>query len=154
MNRKPTQPSCHRCFIQEGVLLKYNITANGKNQYFWYCTRCECITPRGTFLRHDEVAQLNLSERFYIVALLNNYQINVYCAICGASGAEQHHFAPQSLREYFGDNWGKWPVINLCCQCHRLWHVTVTPWMCGYNSDPTAIEIMQKYGRITKNVNA
>lgn len=153
MKHKVTIPSCHRCLNPDGILLKYQITANGKYQYFWYCSRCECITPRGTFLKHCEIEQLNLPAEFYVRALLNNYKVDVYCAICGAVGAEVHHFAPQSLQTYFGDNWHKWPTINLCCTCHRLWHIAVTPWLPGYNTDPLAIEIMQKYER-AKHVNA
>ena len=146
MTRKVTIPSCHRCLIPDGILLKYQITASGKYQYFWYCSRCECITPRGTFLPHHVIETFSLSPEFYVRGLLNNNQAYVHCEICGANGAELHHMAPQSLRPYFGELWCKWPTINLCCSCHRLWHVAVTPWMPGYNSDPVAIEIMQKYG--------
>lgn len=145
MKNKVSIPSCHRCRIPDGVLLKYQITADGKYQYFWYCSRCECITPRGCFVSHEVINQFNLPAEFYIKGLLRNYQVNIYCDICGALGAQLHHFAPQSMSEMFGENYHKWPTINLCVDCHRLWHVIVTPYLPGYSCDPRAKQVLEKY---------
>lgn len=48
------------------------------------------------------------------------------CDVCGASGAEMHHWAPRYL---FGDDSEKWPKAMLCVPCHRKWHAMVTPRM-------------------------
>lgn len=46
------------------------------------------------------------------------------CAVCGADGAENHHWAPFHI---FGDEADKWPQSYLCPSCHKRWHDLVTP---------------------------
>jgi hypothetical protein len=48
------------------------------------------------------------------------------CEVCGASGAENHHWAPYYL---FGDESERWPTSYLCAHCHKRWHDIVTPQM-------------------------
>ena len=47
------------------------------------------------------------------------------CVVCGARGAEMHHWAPRAI---FGkDECEQWPKDFLCKSCHDLWHLKVTP---------------------------
>lgn len=142
-----TIPSCHRCKQADGVHLRYNICANGAEQYFWYCLRCECITPIGRFIPHDVIETFNLPAEFKTRALLNDYREHTdsRCCVCGAAGVELHHFAPRSLAAHFGDEWHNWPTAYLCVTHHRLWHEIVTPLMPGYRHTPLAQEILDGY---------
>ena len=40
--------------------------------------------------------------------------------VCGAEGAELHHWAP---KEVFGQEANAWPTAFLCVACHQEWHV-------------------------------
>ncbi len=46
------------------------------------------------------------------------------CEHCGASPAEEHHWAPRGL---FGREAFDWPTSFLCRGCHMRWHDIVTP---------------------------
>ena len=45
------------------------------------------------------------------------------CEVCGAIGAEKHHWAPWSI---FGDEFERWPTSFLCQRCHATWHQRMT----------------------------
>ena len=47
-----------------------------------------------------------------------------HCAVCGALGAEEHHWAPWSK---FGEESERWPTSPLCQRCHARWHQVMTP---------------------------
>ena len=117
---------CAKC--NKPTKLRRNIVSNGDSQFFWWCYRCERMTPAGTFLKHDEV--IAITQAFAAtpddIPVLNNYAKLVKCVVCGAKGAELHHFAPQTWRERFGNNWSHWPTALLCRRCHLLWHQIVT----------------------------
>lgn len=137
-------PDCHKCNTKENVKLKYQITASGTYQYSWYCTACQCWTPlTGNWLSHGLVQSWRLPERFYTVGLLSDNRI--VCEICGEMGAEIHHLAPQSLRDYFGETWSKWPKIKACARCHRMWHEITTPYLPGYRDSERAKLILDRF---------
>ena len=50
------------------------------------------------------------------------------CEVCGADGAELHHWAPTAI---FGSEADRWPTSYLCPACHRRWHRLVTPMLTG-----------------------
>ena len=54
------------------------------------------------------------------------------CEVCGAKGAERHHWAPWAL---FGDEAERWPQSMLCVPCHLRWHQIVTPSLSRLSSD-------------------
>ncbi len=60
------------------------------------------------------------------------------CVVCGADGAEEHHWAPTHL---FGDESDAWPKSFLCPKCHKRWHDRVTP-----NASTATKETLNKYG--------
>ena len=134
----PQNPLCNRC--QQRTLMHFSITADGTRQYRWYCEKCDrCWSPdnnSGYFIPHKVVESLlsKLSDAqrisFDNERCLADYRVE--CAICGALGAQNHHFAPQSLRQYFGDDFEKYPQVFLCDYHHRLWHEVVTWYLPGY----------------------
>lgn len=137
-------PVCHKCGHKQNVKLRYQITVNDQCQFFWYCTSCKCRTPDGAFLPKGLINKFKMPEKFWTVGLLKDNRHDVACVVCGKKGAELHHFAPQSLKEYFGENWCKWPTAYLCVMCHRLWHSAVTPHMPGYRNTAIAREVVDK----------
>ena len=127
--------------------LRYQITRSGVNQFFWYCVSCSRIvpvSPHSLYLSHSEVKTFRLPDEFWKKALLADNRAT--CQICGAIGAEVHHLAPQSLRDLFGDNWGRWPTIDACRDCHNLWHELTTPYMPGYNNSERAKGVLKRFG--------
>ena len=75
----------------------------------------------GRFIKRSEIENWeDLPE--YIPKIVDHRQ----CCVCGADGAEVHHWAPFHI---FGDEADKWPVALLCVKCHLRWHKLVTPEM-------------------------
>jgi len=60
-----------------------------------------------------------------------DYSQDTACIICGKPGAEIHHWAPQALKDQFGDEWTSWPTTTLCREHHQQWHRIVTPYLNG-----------------------
>jgi hypothetical protein len=50
------------------------------------------------------------------------------CAVCKVVAPfERHHLAPRAV---FGDAADRWPVVDVCHDCHREWHRLMTDhWM-------------------------
>ena len=50
------------------------------------------------------------------------------CYVCGVSARlDGHHLAPKAV---FGDAADRWPVVDVCHDCHREWHRLMTDhWM-------------------------
>ena len=121
--------NCDRCGTL--AVLRANIIGNGTRQYFWWCKRCKRITPQATYLKHDDVKAVcaHFGKDISEIPVLNNYAKDnrIRCAVCGAVGAEYHHWAPQSMREAFGLEWPQWPTAYLCKAHHDQWHKIVTP---------------------------
>lgn len=53
------------------------------------------------------------------------------CAVCGEMGAlEAHHLAPRHLfraNDRSRHDAESWPVVQVCGECHMVWHSLVTP---------------------------
>jgi len=60
------------------------------------------------------------------IPVVKDHRGDCQCVICGEP-AEVHHWAPQALREAFGEEWELWPWAALCVGHHRQWHDIVTP---------------------------
>lgn len=149
---KPTRRKCNRL---ESVRIYYDIKADSTKQFYWFCEQCECLAVRGTFMAHS-VAMAHLDtlpehilERFWRDRLRNDNSKLVQCAVCGESGAQLHHFAPQSMIDHFGSEWGRWPTAYLCAEHHRLWHEVVTWYMLGYKQREA--EFLQRYYGTTRS---
>lgn len=96
----------------------YNI-ASGAVVHPWICLDCGCRTTN-----YVKKADLH-KHRFADIVIESQYK--KICEVCGAIGAELHHYAPYHL---FGSDCEKWPTGYLCIPCHIKWHRLVTPNMC------------------------
>lgn len=95
----------------------FYIDAGGNPKYPFVCVACGRRTP--------QFAQRKAVERSGIEVLeLHPMQLPFVCEVCGAEGAENHHWAPFYL---FGEEADMWPQSYLCPACHRRWHEVVTP---------------------------
>lgn len=128
---------CCHCSGQD-VRLGRQITKSGVTQYIWYCADCLRTPNRGglnAFVSHVTIARWQqtkkLPQDLTKLRLLNDYREGHYCVICGRTGVELHHFAPQALAEFFGADWSSWPAEYLCDEHHELWHSIVTFYMPG-----------------------
>lgn len=124
---------CRECETCGGkTVLRKRINTNGAVAYVWWCVACgHYAVKRSQNIPHETVERWfahrvdgKTTDDIPICADLRELQS---CEICGSAGAELHHFAPQSLRDYFGDEWVKWPTMYLCKAHHDLWHSCVTP---------------------------
>ena len=94
-------------------------TASGSTVHPYYCRGCGTKTQ--LYEKKEVAKQLGCESQL---------EIRIYkqrqCVVCGAIGAELHHFAPFHL---FGSDSGRWPTAYLCVPCHVRWHQLVTPHM-------------------------
>lgn len=93
------------------------VNAGGHAVHPLICTVCGHRSTR--FLKKKDVADLGLTP-----IPIGKAQDIKTCEVCGAEGAECHHWAP---RAFFGDEADRWPTSYLCPACHARWHATVTP---------------------------
>lgn len=117
--------------------------ADGSEHVIKWCFDCQA-PPFG--LRAVPKAGVNLTG---LPTVVDNRAAGELCAVegCGSRATQLHHWAPQSLEEWFGDEWSKWPTSWLCRDKHHpLWHQVVTPDLTG----PKRIgEVMQDARRGT-----
>src|SRR5574340_592934 len=111
---------CQKCGQVRHVKLVRNITVNGTSQIYWLCMAHNGAA--GHTITHDKVkaAGINIDE----LPVIENYSSQEQCIVCGAVGAELHHWAPKHL---FGDTAEAYPKSYLCHHHHMLWHDLVTP---------------------------
>lgn len=143
--RKP----CEYCQSTNVKLRRWR-TGNGPIQYRWYCEDCTRIARKqGQNIPYWIVEHWHETGSLRIppdeIPLIDDYSEQHKCCVCGAACAEEHHFAPRSLGDYFGGEWDKWPTAWLCKDHHDLWHSVVTPWDPHVNKNPIAQEILRKY---------
>ena len=86
--------------------LARQVAANGSSQVGWRCYGCERWAETRWY-GHDEVKNhiAKWGYEFDQIPVVADYRSNAKCAVCGTFGGEIHHFAPQSLREFFGEEW-------------------------------------------------
>jgi hypothetical protein len=145
------KPPCRKCGKIEAVRIRYDIKADKSKQFFWFCESCQrlVIMEKGAFLGYDEVIPhveslpSELQEKFWIERIRNDNSALAKCCVCHCEGAQLHHFAPQTLADYFGNEWHNWPTAYLCQDHHRQWHEIVTWYLPGYKQMQD--EFLQKY---------
>lgn len=143
------KPPCRKCGRVESVIIRYDTKSDATKQFFWYCEQCKCLAMMGTFLPHSlvipHVESLSeaMQQRFWAERIRHDYSAESRCCVCGTTGAQMHHFAPQSLADHFGNEWHNWPTALLCQDHHRQWHEIVTWYMPGYRQRRD--EFLEKY---------
>lgn len=140
---------CDYCQSQN-VKLRRVIISSGIDQYRWYCDDCTRIARKqGQNIPSWIVQYWYESGKLPIppseLPLAGDYTAQAVCCVCGKPGAELHHFAPESLGDYFGGEWVQWPTAYLCKYHHDLWHSVVTPWMPHVKNNPIAQDVLRKY---------
>lgn len=122
--------------------IRCQIIANGLRQFGWYCLDCQRWAEKPIrWLAHtwvEAVCQRHGKTSADIPAIADFSNEN-NCIICGQPG-EMHHWAPQALKNHFGEDYWRWPMAALCVLHHRLWHNAVTPHIPGFGG-PTNGEL-------------
>ena len=108
---------CKRCGTVDHWDVRRCINGGGHITYLFVCAACETRTTR--FVSKEAVLASGLE-----VDDIEPTQPRERCAVCGAEGAENHHWAPWAL---FGSEANSWPRSYLCPRCHKRWHDIVTP---------------------------
>jgi hypothetical protein len=121
------RPQCRHC--NGDTFMRGARGANGVVRYAWYCLACQrWAVFGGQWISHASLT-LRLAQqgaRPEDIPIVQDDSAVAPCVICGDPG-EAHHWAPQHLKEAFGDEWYKWPTANLCRPHHDLWHHILTP---------------------------
>lgn len=99
--------------------------SNGCFHVTEYCYECESRVG-------DWIPKASLSERGLEpddLPIVGGVVSDEPCAVYGCKrvGVEDHHWAPQRLRDWFGDEYSGYPQTYLCRYHHDLWHRVVTP---------------------------
>lgn len=118
--REQIEEPCPNCGEMRWIVKKL-VNSGGATTYPYFCGTCGLKTQ--------------LCERKAVVAKLDYVPEEVQptrprpnCEVCGAEGAERHHWAPTAI---FGEEAERWPKSYLCPACHARWHRLVTANMCG-----------------------
>jgi len=131
-------PACRHCGSTTSVKLCRQYTVSGTLQIGYWCVHCERWAKKGAqFIKHNLVSERLEQQGATIndLEIVNDYRSNDHrCIICGKP-AQNHHWAPQALKEQFGEEWHLWPKDQLCEHHHRQWHDIVTPYLSGRKRD-------------------
>ena len=120
----PERPKCYRC--DKPAMLRRNLTANGADQFGWYCLQCNAWAIKDRpFIGKGLAEQI---ARTWDKTIDDIPAVGIDgsspCLICGEVHTEVHHFAPQEFSDRF-DNWPAWPTGPLCAKHHTQWHELV-----------------------------
>ena len=108
--------SCKHCGGY-GWRVGFYTDAGGAPKYPFVCVGCGNRTQG--FAKRKAVEESGID-----VQQLHPSEIPYICEVCGAKGAQMHHWAPYHLFDSEAD---RWPVSYLCRACHSRWHAVVTP---------------------------
>lgn len=141
---------CDHCGADKSLIeLRRVIQASGHVHIAWVCTICERFAdrqkqwvPRRAWELWCEFGKIDDIEAIPLHADYRNEESA--CTVCGKIGTQLHHYAPQSLKEYFG-NVEAWPKGYLCDDCHTLWACLLTPWQPHVKHLPLSQEIIRRY---------
>lgn len=141
-----TRPYCRKCSKIENVKLRRQITQSGGTQIFWYCTSCEKKAESKFVSKLDADRILKPFGKTYAdLPVIDDYRVGgEKCAVCGADGAEYHHWLPQCFANQV-ENHSAWPASYLCKECHDIWHELVTPYLPGRGNTRYAQYTKEKY---------
>lgn len=106
---------CPKCGWKSWEVVKCK-NQGGSIQYLYMCN-CGHRTMHYIPKKVVEAAGIEVRE-------VEPRQPRPKCEVCGADGAENHHWAPFHI---FGGECDKWPQSFLCPPCHKRWHDLVTP---------------------------
>jgi hypothetical protein len=143
--------TCNHCRCSKAVKLRRNITKSNHSQFYWYCTDCQrkATSMEVYFIPHEVIRYWianGLLPDMESIPIINDYR-GEPCIICGETGVQFHHFAPQAFRELFGEEWIRWPGAYLCDEHHRQWHSVVTFYLPGPGAAHP--EMLERYGAKT-----
>ena len=113
---------CKKCGFSDSWEVRRCINLGGHETYLFCCTECGERTQHFVFKKVAKAAQKKGLVIRDIPPAYNKKRPR--CEVCGADGAERHHWAPYAL---FGSDADHWPQSFLCPSCHRRWHDVVTP---------------------------
>lgn len=85
------------------------IKSNGSEEYR---RRCAC-GAQGFGVKHSDIP-----DATSVRTVEDNRMSVPPCCVCGARGAELHHWAPRAKF----DDCEVWPTAWLCPRCHARWH--------------------------------
>lgn len=139
------RPQCRKCSQTKNVKLRRQYASNGATQVFWYCTNCQ-VKAESKFVSKAQaiVIASRYGRSLTDIPLLDDYRNRFVCEVCGAEGAEYHHWLPQCFAELVEDH-SAWPTAYLCKSCHDIWHETVTPYLPGRGRTEYAQYTKEKY---------
>jgi predicted RNA-binding Zn-ribbon protein involved in translation (DUF1610 family) len=109
---------CPKCGKKQWGIRKL-VNQGGTTMYPYVCEACGIQTQhyaKKTLVKALGIEPAEVQPRFP----------RHKCEVCGASGAQNHHWAPFFL---FGEDAHRWPTSYLCPSCHARWHELVTPQM-------------------------
>jgi len=110
-------PSHHQAMISFGRCEMQS----GENHVLARCSECKAeINGQGHFVSKKLIPDSILSQLPVFVSYLD---YDIPCEVCGSPGVELHHWGP---KQFFPDNFEKWPKSYLCPTCHQEWHNKIT----------------------------
>jgi transcription elongation factor Elf1 len=119
---------CKHCKADSLSILHMRIERSGAETFCRTCSACGRYAPDGgaVWVGRDAVySHLSQPEIDGLPVIRPDYSLR--CAVCGARGVEEHHWAPQAMF----DNPNEWPRDYLCKKHHDEWHLKVTPQLVG-----------------------
>jgi hypothetical protein len=122
-------PTCAHCGGSD-IKLRRQLTTSGVSFLAWRCLVCDRWAENPVrWLKHDLIIPRLERQGVTLddIPLVADNSQELVCAVCGAHGVSEHHWAPQSMRELFGSDWHNYPTDYLCKKHHELWHALVTP---------------------------
>ncbi|MEA1998338.1 MAG: hypothetical protein U9N61_03300 [Euryarchaeota archaeon] len=121
--RRTAKGYCRHCERKTSIMLGRTIARNGVSQVYWVCLACGKPAEKNRYIPHEVLKNKGIELKQ--IRVVEDYSEVELCARCGKPNTEYHHWAPQ----YLFDDAGLWPGDYLCTECHRKWHVRVTPEM-------------------------
>lgn len=125
--RKHKTGKCKFCEKDFEIVPTRFIRVNGAIQYSLVCPNPEC-KRQGCFgeqmyLENKKVEKYYTPTELYLLPTILP-DLFRRCVVCGNRYAEEHHWFPRGIA---GKEAEKWPKDYLCVDCHRRWHISVTP---------------------------
>ena len=114
--REALEEPCPECGKKYWVVKKL-INRGGATTYPYVCGNCGLKTQvceKKTVVKNLGFVPEEIQPKFK----------RPICEVCGAAGAQNHHWAPYSI---FGSESESWPQSYLCQSCHDRWHRLVAP---------------------------
>lgn len=143
---------CDVCGAKKGFLLRRARFTNGSLHFFWQCQWCtknaqgsKQWIKKATVEEWLQSGKLKANSLDDIPIAIDYITGDVSCVVCGQPAVEYHHFAPQALSAYFGDEWARYPTTYFCKKHHDLWHNVVTWYYPKSKNSQIASEIKQRY---------